>query len=246
MRQLAPQGIWFMRFAWLLKCLQDSVPYPELGQHVDGGAPSLSTQISPRSRRRPRMSGSGSLTRDFGSASRAEMKMSPSSPTKDRTILQNESDGPSGIDRLAVAENVAESSRAGSRTVFSPRKRHALSIESTGSATSSQIRSKRPATGLKSKLAIDELSAIFEKEYSKVENGSMTIKELAQSLFETVSGPHSSCCSSSSAAASALVDSATYLIIDLAWSIRSGNLGKLPVTMASRRRPFRAGQTRTF
>ena len=81
MKQLAPQGIWFMRFVWVLKCMEDSIRYPELGHHVDGGALSLSAQVSPSSRRkRRRKEGTGSLKRDFGSSSRTGLKKSPESP----------------------------------------------------------------------------------------------------------------------------------------------------------------------
>ena len=40
-RLYVQEGVWFMHIAWAVKCLEQGVRLPELGEHVPGGAPVL-------------------------------------------------------------------------------------------------------------------------------------------------------------------------------------------------------------
>ena len=80
-KDVVKSGVWFMDFKWILKCLHDGVRYPELGDHLDGGAPILLTQIagpSHRPRKRDRKSESGSQATPTGQ----KIKQSPSSSSR--------------------------------------------------------------------------------------------------------------------------------------------------------------------
>ena len=40
-QEVVQHGVWFMGTKWAIKCLDDNAKYPELGQHIRGGAPVL-------------------------------------------------------------------------------------------------------------------------------------------------------------------------------------------------------------